>query len=144
MGREYPVHPLVGVSALVLKDGKVLLVKRGMEPGKGLWSLPGGLVEVGERLEEAVLRELKEETGVDGEVKGLFDVEEYIERDERGRVKYHYILLVFLVEPKGGVVRPASDVLDAKYATVSDALKTPLTRTTRRVLEKLSSAGHLD
>lgn len=145
MRREYPSHPLLGVSALVIDKGRVLLVRRASDPGKGLWSLPGGLVEVGESLKDAVLRELKEESGIVGDVKRLLDVGEYIERDERGSVRYHYVLLVFLVEPRGGTPRPASDVLEVAYVTLDEALNMPLTKTTRKVLSALrSSRGPLE
>ncbi|MCC6032117.1 MAG: NUDIX hydrolase, partial [Pyrobaculum sp.] len=89
--------PKVAVAALAVKDGKILLVKRKYPPSAGKWSLPGGHVELGERLEEAVLRELKEETGVDGVVKGFLAPVEYIEQDGR-QVRYHFVILVYLVE----------------------------------------------
>lgn len=139
MPREYPEYPIVGVGAVVLIDGRVLLVRRAYPPGKGKWSIPGGLPEVGERLRDAVLRELYEEAGVKGRVLGLIDVEEYIEYDEGGRVRYHYVLLDFLVEPMGRVEPKAStDALEARFWSIDRALKMlELTVSTRKLLLKI-------
>ncbi len=142
VSRIYPSHPLVGVGAVVLVGDNVLLVKRAAPPGKGKWSIPGGLVEVGEKLGDAVLRELYEETGVTGSVVGLIDVFEYIELDSNGNVRYHYILLDFLVKPNNMNVRASSDVLDARFYSIDYALRElELTKTTRRLLEKIKRHG---
>jgi 8-oxo-dGTP diphosphatase len=97
--REYPDHPFVGVGALVHNGGRILLVKRGKEPNKGRWMIPGGLVELGEKLEEAVLREVKEELGFDASIDRMLDVANEVVLDEEERVKYHYVLIDFLVSP---------------------------------------------
>src|SRR5437879_3655006 len=97
--REYPDHPFVGVGALIHRDGKVLLVRRAKEPNKGKWIIPGGLVELGEPLEEAVLREVKEELGIDGKVEVMLDLASEVVLDENRRVKYHYVLIDYLVSP---------------------------------------------
>jgi ADP-ribose pyrophosphatase YjhB (NUDIX family) len=97
--REYPDHPFVGVGALVHRDGKVLLVRRAKEPNKGKWIIPGGLVELGEPLEEAVLREVKEELGIDAKVEVMLDLASEVVLDENRRVKYHYVLIDYLVSP---------------------------------------------
>ena len=138
MPREYPEYPIVGVGAVVLRDNKILLVKRGYPPGKGKWSIPGGVPEVGESLKDAVLRELYEETGIEGRVKGVVFVGEYIERDENGRVRYHYVLVDFLVEPVGGRLRASTDAVDVGFFELSEALKLELTSSTRKLVEKLS------
>ena len=135
--RVYPDKPLVGVGALVLHGDKVLLVKRANEPCSGYWSIPGGLVEVGETLEEAVLRELWEETGVRGFVEGVIWVDEVIIRDD-SRVKYHYILIDFLVKPETLETKPSTDVKEAKWYRIEEALeKLRLTKTTKKLLETI-------
>jgi 8-oxo-dGTP diphosphatase len=127
--------PKVAVAALAVKDGKILLVKRKYPPSTGKWSLPGGHVELGERLEEAVLRELKEETGVDGVVKDFLAPVEYIEQDG-GQVRYHFVILVYLVEAVGEP-RAGDDAAEAAFVPLEEALKMDLTKTTFEVLQKL-------
>ncbi len=142
INRVYPSHPLIGVGAVVLTSGKILLVKRASPPGKGKWSIPGGLVEVGEPLVRAVLRELYEETMVKGEVVGLVDVFEYIEFNSSGRAKYHYVILDFLVEPHNTDIKASSDVVDAGFYDLDYAIsKLTLTKTTKRLLNKILSQG---
>ncbi len=138
MKRRYPKHPLVGVGAVVLVNGKVLLVRRATPPGKGKWSIPGGLVEVGESLGDAAVRELYEETSVRARPIGVIDVEEYIERDMEGKVVYHYVIIDVLVKPIGKLEpHPQSDALEVRLFNISDALKLELTSSTRRFLSKL-------
>jgi len=143
--RRYPLYPLVGVGAVVLREDKVLLVRRAAPPGKGKWSIPGGLVEVGERLGDAAVRELYEETGVRAKPVGVIDIEEYIERDPSGRVVYHYVIVDVLVEPFGDLnPSPRSDALDVGFFSIRDALKMELTTSTRRFLHKLlENAGSI-
>jgi 8-oxo-dGTP diphosphatase len=102
MSREYPTHPLPGVLALVERDGSLLMVRRAKEPDRGKWGFPGGLVEVGETLAQAALRELAEETGLAAEAKGVVDVFEVISPDGQGRIRYHYVLnVVRCMAPEG-------------------------------------------
>lgn len=115
MKRRYPEQPLVGVGAIVFRGEEVLLVQRGQEPAKGEWSLPGGLVEVGESLEAAVQREIFEETGLTVRVLGVAAVVERIYRDERHRPAYHYVLVDFVCEYLSGELRASSDVTAARY-----------------------------
>lgn len=103
--REYPEFPFVGVGALIHKGGKILLIKRRFEPNKGRWSLPGGLVERGEKVEEAALREVKEELGIGVMLERLMDIADEIIPDGKGQVKYHYVLIDFLARPKMGRIR---------------------------------------
>ena len=138
MRREYPSKPFVGVGALIKRNDEILIVKRGNEPGKGLWSVPGGLVETGETLIEAVKREIKEETGLKIKVLKLIDVLENIVRDENGKVRFHYVLIDFLAEPIGGKLTPRSDILDAKWVRISDLDKFKVTNTLRKLLKKLT------
>ena len=114
--REYPQSPVVGVGAVILRNGKVLLVMRGQEPLLGEWSIPGGAVEPGETLHEALRREILEETGLTVEVGELVEVLDRIIRDEQGRVRYHYVLVDYLCRVKEGRLQPATDVSDARWA----------------------------
>jgi 8-oxo-dGTP diphosphatase len=113
--RSYPERPFVGVGAVILDDGKVLLVKRGSPPLLGEWSLPGGAVEVGETLEACVVREMQEETGLDVEVGPVIEVFDRITHDAAGRVQYHYVLVDYLCWPRGGELQAGSDVDDAIF-----------------------------
>jgi 8-oxo-dGTP diphosphatase len=100
----------------VIHRGRVLLVRRGHEPLKGCWTIPGGMVEVGEELREAVQRELKEETGLDVEPGKLIETFDRIQRAGR-RVRYHFVIADYLCRLKSGKLRPASDVLDARWVS---------------------------
>ena len=114
--RQYPDRPIVGVGAVVLVDGKVLLVKRAHEPLQGEWSLPGGGVEVGETLREACAREVREETGLTVEVGAAIDVFDRIMRDADGGVRYHFVLVDYLCRPIGGELRSGTDASDVALA----------------------------
>ena len=131
MRREYPDAPIAGVGAVIVRGGEppaVLLIRRGQEPLKGQWSLPGGAVELGETLEEAVRREVLEETGLAVEPAGIVQAFDRISRDGEGRVRYHYVLVDFLCRVTGGSPACASDALEARWAGLDelDGL-TPLT-----------------
>jgi 8-oxo-dGTP diphosphatase len=106
--REFPQTPLVGVGAVVVQDGRVLLVRRGTEPLKGHWTLPGGLLEVGEALTAGVIREVREETGLEVEPIELIELLDRIHR-EGDRVRYHYVIADYLCRVTGGELRAASD-----------------------------------
>ena len=98
----YPERPIVGVGAVIFDGARVLLIKRAHEPLKGEWSLPGGAVDVGEALHAAVVREVREETGLDVEVDRLIEIVERITRDDAGRVQYHFVIADYLCRPTGG------------------------------------------
>lgn len=108
MQREFPETPLMGVGAVVVEKGRVLLVQRGNEPMKGRWTLPGGLVEVGEALTDAVVREVKEETGLTVEPVELVELLDRIHK-EGERVRYHYVIADYLCRVVGGQLLAASD-----------------------------------
>ena len=118
MSREYPDHPRVGVGAIVLHESRVLLVKRGQAPALGKWSLPGGLVDLGETTREAVVREVAEECGVRITVGDVAGVVERVVRDEAGRIRYHYVLVDYLAFPEGTRVAPGSDAADVRWVEV--------------------------
>ncbi len=136
MERRYPERPLVGVGAIIIQDGRLLLVRRGSPPQQGEWSLPGGLVETGERLEEAVRREVREETGLEVEVLKLAGVFERIVRDAQGRLEYHYILLDYLCRVSGGSLRHGTDATAVAWVTPDELAEYPLTSGTREFLEQ--------
>ncbi len=114
MPREYPEAPIVGVGAVVLEGNRVLLVRRGNEPLKGEWSIPGGALELGETLEAGVRREVAEETGLEVETKEIVEVLDKIVVED-GRVRYHYVLIDFLCVPAGGDLRFSTDAVDARW-----------------------------
>ncbi len=107
--RAYPSRPWVGVGAVVLHQGRVLLVRRGRPPGQGVWAFPGGAVDLGERVLDAARRELMEETGLHAEPLDVVDVYEYIERDDAGQVRYHYVILEVLLRLTGSPHARARD-----------------------------------
>jgi 8-oxo-dGTP diphosphatase len=120
--REYPARPIVGVGAVIISGDPpgVVLIKRRYEPLAGRWSLPGGTVEVGETLEEAVAREIAEETGLDVDVGPVVEVFDRILRDADGRVRFHFVLVDYLCRPRGGRLQYGSDVDDALVADPTD------------------------
>lgn len=119
MKREYPDSPLVGVGAVIVndhgQDRRVLLIRRGQAPLLGEWSLPGGVLECGETLREAVVREAHEETGLVVETGEMLGVYERVIRGDDGRVRYHYVLIDFLCRPTGGELKAASDAADVRW-----------------------------
>ena len=117
MKREYPDNPLVGVGAVIIKESRVLLIRRGTPPLLGEWSLPGGVLECGETLREAVAREAREETGLVVEPGEMLGVYERVIRDDERRVRYHYVLLDFLCRVVGGDLKAGSDAADVRWFT---------------------------
>lgn len=142
-GREFPDHPRVGVGGVVVNDGRVLLVRRGQEPLKGKWSLPGGLVELGENLTQALRRELKEETGLDVEPVQVIGVFERIVLSRRGtprlgRIRYHYVLIDYACRLRRARrvqrLRPATDVTAARWVRPERLAPFHLTAQARAVI----------
>ena len=134
-----PVHCAVG--AIVLDKGALLLVKRDREPAKGQWSLPGGRVETGETLREALLREVREETGIDVEVDGLIGVAERIVRDDDGDVAFHYVILDYVCTPRSTTVKAGDDASEARWVPVGELADMHLTA---GLLEFLADRGVLE
>jgi ADP-ribose pyrophosphatase YjhB (NUDIX family) len=136
MKREYPETPLIGVGAIVVESQRILLVKRGHEPLLGRWSIPGGLLEVGETLREAAIREAQEETGLKVQVGELLGVFDRVTRDAEGRVSYHYVLIDFLCKPVGGNLGAAGDADAAEWFGKDELEALGLSPDTRAVIEK--------
>jgi ADP-ribose pyrophosphatase YjhB (NUDIX family) len=116
MSREFPDRPIVGVGGVVVQDGRALLVKRAREPRKGEWSLPGGIVELGEALVEAARREIKEETGLDVEVGEVIEVFDRVHRLD-GRIQYHFVIVDYLCRPIGGTLQAGDDAEGVAWVT---------------------------
>ena len=136
MSREYPSHPRVGVAAVVLRDSQVLLVQRGREPGKGSWGVPGGMLELGETLAEGARREVLEECGVEIEVGPLVAVFEPIQRDEDGRLRFHYVVVDYLARYLSGEPRAGDDADDARWVDLDALERLPMRKETREVIGK--------
>jgi 8-oxo-dGTP diphosphatase len=117
MKRDYPEHPIIGVGAVIVQAGRVLLVRRDTEPLRGEWSVPGGMLELGEKLRAGVRREVLEETGIDVEPGDVLDVFDSIFTDALGRTQYHYVLIDYLCRPLGGEPRAGSDVSDVRWVS---------------------------
>lgn len=139
--KPYPDRPVVGVGAVVLDGDRVLLIKRGQAPLKGHWSLPGGSVEVGETLEQAIVREVIEETGITVDVGSMVEVLDRISRDDEGRVEHHFVLVDFVCRPVGGMLRGASDAEDAEWVALSDLMRYEVAAVTVGVIQKAASRG---
>jgi 8-oxo-dGTP diphosphatase len=134
--RKYPDRPFVGVGAVIVHEGRVLLVKRKHEPLAGQWSLPGGAVEVGETLEACLVREMLEETGLEVSVGPVIEVLDRITHDEAGQVMYHFVLVDYLCWPTGGSLCASSDVAEAVFADADDLVKYGLTAKATAVVER--------
>ena len=120
MKRLYPDQPVVGVGAVIIRDCKIALIKRGNEPARGKWTIPGGLVELAESPEQAVVREAKEETGLDVNDPSLIDVVSNVDLDEKGRVKYHYVIIEYFVHVKAGVAEASSDAVELRWVPFNE------------------------
>lgn len=134
MKRKYPGQPLVGVGGIIFQDESVLLIKRGREPARGQWSIPGGVVDLGETLQAAVVREVLEETQIEVEPLVLVKVLDRIFRDKEGRVTYHYVLVDFLCRHTRGTVLPGSDAQDARYVPIAELSSLNMIQVTREVI----------
>jgi len=144
--RLYPKQPVIGVGAVVICDGKILLEKRKNEPGKGKWSIPGGLVELGESVEQTVIREIREETGLEVEKPEHIDVVDNVVRDNNTEIKYHFVIIDYFVKLKGGTMKATSDAEELRWVTFDEVEQYDLTMTfraffqrNRQKLEKLNS-----
>jgi ADP-ribose pyrophosphatase YjhB (NUDIX family) len=134
--RRFPEHPIPGVGALIIDGDRILLVERGKEPLKGYWSLPGGVLEPGELLDQAVRREVLEETGLIVEPVETIEIFERIMRDSAGRVEYHYVLVDYLCRVTGGTLEASDDASRAAWFTRAELPALRLTEGTLPVIDK--------
>jgi 8-oxo-dGTP diphosphatase len=139
MHREYPEAPIVAVGVVVKRGREVLLVRRLNEPSQGRWSLPGGVVELGETVQEAARREVWEECGLQVEPGEVLAVVDNIVRDEAGRIRFHYILIDLLAEYLGGELTVASDISDACWVSEEDLGALDVTEKARELVRKVLS-----
>jgi len=142
----YPDQPIIGVGIVIVREGKIALIKRANEPGRGKWSIPGGLVELGEHIEQAVIREAKEETCLDVVNPRLIDVVDNVDLDGEGKVRYHYVIVDYLVQVVAGEAEADADAEELRWVPFDEVESYVLTASFRyffqnnRVkLEKASS-----
>jgi 8-oxo-dGTP diphosphatase len=134
--RIYPKQPLVGIGAVMICAGKILLEKRKNEPGRGKWSIPGRLIELGERVEQTIIREVEEETSLEVEKPEHIDVIDSITRDKNGEVKYHFVIVDYLVKIKGGILKASSDAEELRWVAFDEVEKYDLTKTFRAFFQR--------
>lgn len=136
MQREFPELPLVGVGAVIIENARVLLVKRAHPPLEAQWSIPGGVLEVGEMVREAAIREVREETGLIVEAGDLLGVYDRVLRNAEQRVQYHYVLIDFLCRPAGGELQAADDATEVRWYTCEELPVLRLAEDTLDVIRK--------
>jgi ADP-ribose pyrophosphatase YjhB (NUDIX family) len=136
MQREFPEVPLVGVGAIIIEDSRVVLVKRLHPPLQAQWSIPGGVLEVGELVREAAIREAHEETGLIVEPGELLGVYDRVLRDAEQRVQYHYVLIDFLCRRVAGDLAAASDAAEVRWFTVAELPELNLAEDTIDVIRR--------
>lgn len=126
---------------MIVRDSSVLLVRRTQEPGKGLWSVPGGLVELGETVEDAARREAKEETGIEVRIEKLLDVIDSVVYDDQRKIRFHYVLIIFLAHPLTTAAEPHADVSEVRWVHFSDLSSYPMTKSAKKLLLKIGAIG---
>jgi len=134
--RLYPDQPIVGIGVVIVRDCRIALIKRANEPSKGKWTIPGGLVELGESVEEAVIREAKEETCLEIENPQLIDVVGNVDLDSNGKVKYHYVIIDYLVHVKSGNILAASDAEELRLVPFDEVESYNLTSSFRQFFKQ--------
>jgi 8-oxo-dGTP diphosphatase len=139
MEREYPPVPLVGVAGVVIKEGCVLMIQRGKEPGRGRWSIPGGRLRLGERVRDGVEREILEECGVRVRAGDVLGVADLIQWDDDGRVRYHYVLVDLTAEYLCGAPHPSSDAMAARWVPFDELPTLEMPERLRSLLGCISS-----
>ena len=134
--RLYPSRPILAASVAVIRDGRILLAARGKPPSEGLFSLPGGMVETGETLGEAALRELREEVGVEAKLIGLIAPVEFIERDEKGHIKHHVVIAAHAARWASGEPQTGPEAKEIRWVTERDIADLPMTAGLTGILEQ--------
>ena len=136
MKRDYPDRPLIGVGAVIVSQGRVVVVRRGHEPLKGEWAIPGGVLEIGETLRAGAAREAMEETGLVVEAGEVLEVLDRIVRDAEGRIQFHYVLVDFLCRVTGGELRAGEDAEEARWLSAAELDEFPIADSAAEVLRK--------
>jgi 8-oxo-dGTP diphosphatase len=139
--REYPDCPRVGVGAIVVQDGRILMVKRAAEPNRGLWAIPGGSLELGETLKEGAEREVLEETGIVVNAKHPVYAFDLVERDQEGKYRFHFVIVDMLADYIRGDLKAAEDALEARWFSPADLKMIGLSVTTAKILEHIKFYG---
>jgi 8-oxo-dGTP diphosphatase len=134
--RDYPDRPIVGVGAVVIDGDRALVVRRATEPLKGQWSIPGGMLELGEKLRDGLAREVLEETGLEVEVGEVLDVFDSIFPDAEGRTQYHYVLIDYRCTVRGGTAKAGSDVSEVRWVSSGELERLEMKEVTVRVIRK--------
>lgn len=140
MDRTYPTRPFVGVGAVIWREDRLLLVRRGNPPRQSEWSLPGGAQHVGETVREACLREIKEETHLDVTIENLIDVIDGIFEDDDGKVQHHYTLIDFKARWLSGTAKPGDDVTEVRWVAPTDLADYALWQETERIIRKSATS----
>ena len=134
--REYPAQPFSGVGVVVYKNGKILMVKRAREPNKGMWSIPGGAIEVGETIYEAAVREVLEECNIKVKIKQVLDAAENIVKDNSGRIRFHYVIIDLVANYSGGRPKAGTDAAECGWYTPQEIRGMDITPTLRIMFER--------
>jgi 8-oxo-dGTP diphosphatase len=141
LSKIYPLVPRVGVGAIIIHQGKILLVKRGGEPALGLWAIPGGTLKLGETLQECAAREILEETGLTIKVGKCIYVFDFFSREESGRIKFHFVIIDFAAQYVSGELKAADDAADARWLAPEDLDSLPVAKNTLTALREIGFLG---
>jgi ADP-ribose pyrophosphatase YjhB (NUDIX family) len=134
MSHERPARPVLGAAAVVVHDGRVLLIRRGQAPDAGEWSIPGGAVDLGESVDAALRREVREETGLEIAVGAFLEIYERVERDADGGVRFHFVVLDYAAALVGGTLQAGDDAVDAAWVDPADLHRYAVADSIRRVI----------
>jgi 8-oxo-dGTP diphosphatase len=135
--REYPEAPIVAVGVIIRDGNRIVLIQRAKEPSMGLWTFPGGAIELGESLHDAACREALEETGLHVELGKVATVIDNVVRDQAGQVQYHYVIVDYMAQPIGGTLQPGTDVSQARWVTLADLGVLPMTEKAETLARRL-------
>jgi 8-oxo-dGTP diphosphatase len=141
MKREYPDAPIIAVGAIIRDGARIVVIRRDREPAKGRWTFPGGGIELGETVRDALRREALEETGLEVEAGELAAIVDRILPDDAGRIQYHYVILDFLARPVAGALRPGDDASDIRWVGLSELEQLDMTEQAKEIARKLLSTA---
>lgn len=136
--REYPDLPRVGIGALVFRESRILLVKRAAPPNQNRWAIPGGMLELGETLQQGAEREILEETGIRIKAGAPLYTFDFIERDDAGQIHFHYVIVDLEATYEGGEIKASDDALEARWVAPEEFHILPMSKTTVEILRALN------